>query len=101
MATTSDSLRRVVLRLRVNEFENECLSAFNAVVIAYLGFAGRATTDEELNRHYVHIEPFQDPELHQTSFHMILDIEKYAADNPDFKHLQHEIYRIRREDGSM
>lgn len=57
------------------------------------------THQVEQNRHYAQIEPFQAPELHQTSFHITLDMEKDSLDSHAVLSLPHEIYRIRRYDG--
>ncbi|KAK0112473.1 hypothetical protein ONS96_001710 [Cadophora gregata f. sp. sojae] len=64
----------------------------------YLFFANRPTDEYEAEKHYAHIEPFQSPELRQTSFHIILDIEKDMLHDGGFKNLPHEIYRIRRNE---
>jgi hypothetical protein len=45
-----------------------------------------------------HIEPFQDPEITQTSFHIILDMERHMLEDPNLQNLPHEIYRIRHDD---
>jgi hypothetical protein len=52
----------------------------------------------ERHAHEKHIEPFQDPEIPQTSFHIILDMEKDMLEDPNLQNLPHEIYRIRRDD---
>ncbi|KAJ9641103.1 hypothetical protein H2199_005771 [Coniosporium tulheliwenetii] len=89
--------KRVILRLRTNEFEGRDSSEYNDPIKAYLAFAGRSTNELEENKHYAHIEPFQAPELQQTVFHITLDIEKDSLDNPNFQTLPHEIYRVRRD----
>ena len=61
----------------------------------YLRFAGLEEDEDKL---FSHIEPFQAPELQQTSFHIILDIDKDSCPDPDFQCLPHEIYRIRRDE---
>ncbi|KAF2007157.1 hypothetical protein P154DRAFT_378025, partial [Amniculicola lignicola CBS 123094] len=89
--------KRVILRLRVNEFSEGDPSEYNDAIKTYLAFAGRPTTEWEEDRHYAHIEPFQDPELRQTRFHITLDMEQDSTENPDFGNLPHEVYRIRRD----
>jgi hypothetical protein len=42
--------------------------------ISYLQNALLLSGEEE--KHFAHIEPFQAPEIPQTSFHIILDMEK-------------------------
>ena len=100
--STSTSLecqpKHVILWLWVNEFEGHVPSGYYDAIKAYLTFAGRSTSELEEKKHYAHIEPFQDPELRQTSFHITLDIEKDMLDDPNFQDLPHEIYRIRRDE---
>lgn len=73
--------KRVILRLRVNEFEGEGRSWEQHVdaIKAYLTWAGRSTSEYEgeyeTRKHFAHVESFQAPELKQTIFHVILDIE--------------------------
>lgn len=93
--------KRVVLRLRVGDFEGRSSSEYDDVIKTYLLFAGRPANEDEVQRHYVHIEPFQSPELQQISFHIIIDIEKHSHVNGEFQGLPHEIYRVRRFQGSL
>ncbi len=88
--------KRVVLRLKVGDFEGRGPLEYINAINAYLLFIGRPTDEREVNKHYAHIEPFQSPELRQTSFHIILDIEKEMIKDNEFRNLPHEIYRIRR-----
>jgi hypothetical protein len=88
----------VILRLRVNQFEGRGTSEYGDAVKAYLTFAKRPTSELATNKHYTHIEPFQDPEIPQTSFHIILDMEKDMLEDPNLQNLPHEIYRIHRGD---
>ena len=97
-ATSKSQPKRVILRLRVNQFEGRGTSEYDDAVKAYLTFAKRPTSELATNKHYAHIEPFQDPEIPQTSFHIILDMEKDMLEDPDLQNLPHEIYRIRRDD---
>ncbi|KAL5313250.1 hypothetical protein ACEPPN_018983 [Leptodophora sp. 'Broadleaf-Isolate-01'] len=102
-ATFFDSkAKRVVLRLKVSDFEGRQSSECVDAIKAYLLFAKRPTDEYEAEKHHAHIEPFQSPELRQTSFHIIIDIEKDMLDNGEFQSLPHEIYRIRRnEQGAL
>ena len=101
--------KRVILRLQVNEFEGEGRSWEQHVdaIQAYLTWAGRPTSeyDEgpyETRKHFAHIEPFQDPELQQTTFHVVLDIEQDMLNELNFDTVPHEIYRLRRnEEGKL
>ncbi|KAH9209886.1 hypothetical protein DL95DRAFT_394001, partial [Leptodontidium sp. 2 PMI_412] len=71
-ATTFDSeAKRAVLRLKVSDFKGRQSSEFVDAIKAYLLFAKRPTNEYEAVKHYTHIEPFQSPELRQTSFHII------------------------------
>ncbi|TAQ89515.1 hypothetical protein B7494_g2178 [Chlorociboria aeruginascens] len=89
--------RRVVSRLKVGDFEDHESSKYDNAIRAYLLFAGLPTNEQEVNKHYCHIEPFQSPELQQT-FHITIDVEKYIIDDGEFRNLSHEIYRIRRNE---
>jgi hypothetical protein len=71
-STTKLQAKRVFLRLQVEDFSG-------------------------CEKHFAHIEPFQDPEIQQTRFHITLDMEQALAENPDFGKLPHEIYHVRRE----
>ena len=88
--------KRVILRLRVNEFSGRDYSEYIDAINAYLVFAGRSTDDLEFRKHYAHIEPFQSPEVNQTSFHITMDMEGDSANPPNIQELPHEIYRVRR-----
>lgn len=91
----------VVLRLKVSDFDDrkgEEWNEFTKAIRAYLLFAGRPTTEDEINKHHAHIELFQSPEFQQTSFHIIMDMEKSMSNENEFRKLPHEIYRIRRNE---
>ncbi|KAH8587965.1 hypothetical protein B0O99DRAFT_601169 [Bisporella sp. PMI_857] len=102
MASSQRSPKRVILRLRVSDFEGRRSSEYTDAIKAYLLFARRPTSEDEVKKHYPHIEPFQSPELQQTSFHIIIDVEKHMVNDGEFRDLPHEIYRIRRnEQGAL
>jgi hypothetical protein len=50
--------KRVILRLRVNEFSGRDYSKYIDAINAYLVFAGRLTNDLEFRKHHAHIKPF-------------------------------------------
>lgn len=94
MSTLTNQPKRVILRLRANEFEGRDLnSEFGNAIKAYLAFAGRPTSEHEENKHYIHIEPPHD--IPNSSFHITLDLEKDR--NSSIRNLPHEIYRVRRD----
>jgi hypothetical protein len=96
-ATSSNGKpKRVVLRLKVGDFDSRPPSEFDNAIKAYLLYAGHPTNQHEMSKHYAHIEPFQSPELQQTSFHIILDMEKGMVAEGGLQNLPHEIYRVRR-----
>ena len=94
--------KRVILRLRVNEFEGEGRSWEQHIdaIHTYLTWAGCSTSEYEdpyeTRKHFAHVEPFQDPELKQRTFHVILDMEQNMVSKPKLDTLPHEIYRVRR-----
>lgn len=89
--------RRVILRLRVDDFDGQDALSPTEAISEYMVFAGRSSTELQEKRNYAHIEPFQSPELRKTSFHIMLDMEKDLVDNPDLTRLPHEMYRVRRD----
>ena len=100
--------RRVILRLRVNEFEGDGRSweQHTDAIKAYLVWAGRTVSEYEgahdTRQHFAHAEPFQAPELNQTTFHVVLDMEQHMLNEPDFDTLPHELYRVCRDkEGSL
>jgi hypothetical protein len=94
--------KRVILRLRVNEFEGEGRSwqEYVDAIRAYLTWAGRSTSEYEgpyqTRKHFAHVEPFQEPEIKQTRFHVVLDMEQDMLKSPNLATVPHEIYRVRR-----
>jgi hypothetical protein len=86
----------------VNEFDGRGPEEFTYAIRAYLKSAGRPVEEIDQHKHFSHIEPFQAPELKQTSFHIVLDIDKDLVENPNFETLLHEVYRVRRGvDGNL
>ena len=51
-------LKRVILRLRVNEFSGRDYSEYIDAINVYLVFAGRLTDNLEFRKHYAYIKPF-------------------------------------------
>lgn len=90
------SPKRIILRLRVNEFDSSSPTDFDRVVIAYLESAGRRPEELAERLHQSHVEPFQAPEMNQKSFHIILDQDKDMLIDPDLETVEHEVYRVRR-----
>jgi hypothetical protein len=88
-ATSKSQPKRVILRLRVNQFEGRDTSEYDDAIKAYLTFAKRPTSELAANKHYAHIEPFQDPKIPQTSFHIVLDIEKDMLEGSNLQNLPH------------
>ncbi len=115
-ADTENAPKRVILRLRVNEFEGEGRSweQHRDAIKAYLTWAGRPTSeydcqydchydcDRKERKHFAHVEPFQPLEVNQTTFHVVLDMEQHSLENPNLDDVPHEIYRVRRDkDGNL
>ena len=96
-------LKRVILCLRYNEFEDDDKSHIEAIE-TYLAAVGRDVEEYKSEDRYVsHVEMRQDymEGNPKASFHVTLDLEKHAVENPDLNQLPHEIYSIRRrEDGT-
>ncbi|KAJ9301884.1 hypothetical protein DTO271G3_750 [Paecilomyces variotii] len=94
--------KRVILRLRVSDFDNHGPAELDRAIMAYLSSAGRSVNELSQRIHHSHIEPLQSPEMKQKSFHIVLDIEKDMLKDPDFEQLEHEVHRVRRaRDGTL
>ena len=92
--------KRVILRLRYHDFEDDDNAYFEAVE-AYLATTGKSIDESgPKGRHIAHVEPRQDymENNPKASFHVTLAVEKDAIENPDLDKLPHEIYRIRRQE---
>jgi hypothetical protein len=108
-AKTTPKPKRVILRLRVNEFDEDGHSWGEHVdaIKAYLIWAGRLASEYEgpfeTRKHFAHVEPFQSYDLPQpTTFHVILDMEQHSLENPNLNDVPHEIYRVRRnQEGNL
>ncbi|PSS08489.1 hypothetical protein M430DRAFT_22727 [Amorphotheca resinae ATCC 22711] len=72
------SPKRVVLRLKVSELERRSSSEYDDAIKAYLLLAGRPANEDE------------------SSFYIIIDLEKYSLVDGEFWNLPHEIYHVRR-----
>ncbi|EER45171.1 conserved hypothetical protein [Histoplasma capsulatum H143] len=88
--------KRVILRLRVNEFDGRNPTEFDRAIMAYLASAGRSVDELTQKIHHSHIEPLQPPEMKQRSFHIVLDIEKDMLSDPDLERVEHEVHRVHR-----
>lgn len=88
--------KRVILRLRVNEFDGRNPTEFDRAIMAYLASAGRPVDELTQKIHHSHIEPLQPPEMKQRSFHIVPDIEKDMLSDPDFERVEHEVHRVHR-----
>src|ERR1700728_1541217 len=99
VASTDTQPKRVILRLWVNEFEGEGRSweQYVDAINAYLLSSGRPLDEYERGKHFAHVEPFQAPEVNQSKFHVVLDIEQQLLDKPNFDTVSHEIYNVRRD----
>lgn len=94
--------KRVILRLRANQFPGHSSREFDYAIMAYLASVGRATDEHDRGIHYSHVEPLQPYEMNQKSFHIVLDIEKDMLADPDFETVDHEVHRVRRaKDGTL
>lgn len=94
--------KRVILRLRVNEFEgkgNSWEEHLDAIQ-TYFILAERSTNeyegDHRIRRQSAHVELFQALELRQTTFHVILDVKQLWISAANFNLLPHEVYQVGR-----
>jgi hypothetical protein len=108
LTDTGNAPKRVILRLQVNEFDGEGHSWEQHVdaIKAYLVWAGRSASeyegDYDKRKHFAHVEPFQAPEVKQTTFHVVLDMEQHSLESPNLDDVPHEIYCVCRDkDGNL
>jgi hypothetical protein len=80
-----------ILRLRMNQFEGRDTSGFDDAIKAYLTFAKRPTSELAANKYYAHIEPFRDPEIPQTSFHIALNMKKGMLEGSNLQNLPRDL----------
>ena len=89
--------KRIILRIRLNNFDAEPTDTdYSNIVSTFLTFDDRSVNKEERAKHYIHIEPLQEPEIQQTSFHIVLDIESSAFPSALLSEIPHEFYRVTR-----
>ncbi|KAB8227192.1 hypothetical protein BDV23DRAFT_188901 [Aspergillus alliaceus] len=94
-----DRPKRVILRLQEADLDEGDLYE---PVRLYFGKMNRPVQELETNRHFIHIQP-PNPHIPQVNpkLHVVIDLEaekfsgKLSADFP------HEIYRVRRIDGTL
>ena len=99
--------KRVILRLRVHDFDSESHSWNDHVdaIQCYFQWAklnSLSQNDNSPKRYFAHVEPFQALELKQRTFHVILDIQppqQAESEDVDLDFIPHEIYQIRRKPG--
>ena len=90
--------KRVILRIRLNIFSTDPTNSdFSNIISTFLTFQGRLSDEKEKQKHYVHIEPLQDPEVQQASFHMVIDMEALAVPDALLSNMPHEFYRVARD----
>ena len=91
--------KRVILRIPVHDVCDKGTNDHPDILKAYLDFSGQPSADI-YGDHGVHNEPIQSPDLNQTSCHIILDMNKHSVKASDLQDIPHEIYRVRKKDGS-
>lgn len=94
--------KRVILRLRMNEFEEKSHSWKDHVDViqAYFRWAELSMSEFEsehvTKQYFAHVESFQALEVKQRIFHVILNIQQQSLDKVNFDIIPHEVYRVRR-----
>lgn len=95
-----ESARRVILRVREADFEED--DTFKPVRL-YLEKMGRSVCEIEENRHYIHFQP-SNAHIPQRNpkIHIIIDLnyEKFSGDVVDMD-FPHEIYAVRQVDNKL
>lgn len=94
--------KRVILRLRDNDFPDVSYADIVACVQAFLSFSSRSPDELSQARHFFHFQP-PNPHILQPNprFHIIIDIEKTKHSGRLPEDFPHEIYRISRLNGEM
>ncbi|KAE8151301.1 hypothetical protein BDV25DRAFT_139022 [Aspergillus avenaceus] len=89
--------KRVILQLRVDHFIECRQEGFEKAIEEYLAANGRSMDEIRSERHFVHIEPFQDQDVPQKYFHIILDLEQDQGP-VRLETVPHDLFYIRRTD---
>ncbi|KAL6716099.1 hypothetical protein ACLMJK_005665 [Lecanora helva] len=98
--------RRIILRLRVNEFNgpSRIWAHHQEALQAYFKWAELEEFErqEGKNNFWTVVQPIQDADVGQRSFHVIVDIHYGSPGDPSVKSIPHELYAVRREpDGEL
>jgi hypothetical protein len=56
--TSKSQSKRVILRLRINQFEGRDTSEYDNTIKVYLAFTKRPISESVVNKYYVYIKPF-------------------------------------------
>lgn len=91
---------RIILRVHVKDFDGNGFSWFDypTAIETYLEWADRSLDDWRQKKHNVFVEPFQDPEVKQKIFHVIIDLYSLSFHVEDMTTVRHEVYEIKRLD---
>lgn len=89
---------RIILKLFVKDFDSNGYSWFHypSAVGAYLNWAKRPLAEWKEKKHNVFVEPFQDIEVQQNKFHVIIDLLALSFEVKNMDEVNHEIYEIKR-----
>lgn len=90
---------RVILRMRVKDFDNESYSWFDSesAVEAYLSWAKRPLSEYQERKHGIFVELHQDLEVQQKWFHVLLDLNALLFEVKNMNEVHHEIYEVKRD----
>lgn len=95
--------KRIILRLRENDFPNMLYPEIVECVKHFLALDGRPVEEaDDHDKHYLHFQP-PSPEPPQTNprFHIILDMDVAEHSGPLPVDFPHEIYRVAKVEGQM
>ncbi|KAJ5477007.1 hypothetical protein N7539_007151 [Penicillium diatomitis] len=87
--------KRVILRLRDNDFPDFIYSDIIDCVNLYLALDGRPEepVEELVHKHHWHYQP-ANPDYPNQRFHVIIDVDKEEHTGPVRGEFSHELYRV-------
>lgn len=92
---------RIILRLLVEDFDNNTRgyswTQYPCAIEAYLIWAHRPLADWSEKKHNIFVESFQDLEVMQKRFHVIIDLQSLSFEVKNMDQVYHEIYEIKRD----
>jgi hypothetical protein len=103
-SSDSSTPTRIILRLNVQDFDSNGFSWFDygTAIEARLNWSGRPIQDWREKKHNIFVEHFQQLEVKQKRFHVIVGLDSRSHEVENMNQVHHEIYEIKRiNDGTL